>query len=519
MEEKYKNVRSKVYNTRVENFSYPEDFLEEMQDKDSFGVCFSGGGTRSASLSMGQMRALNKIGVLQKAKYMSGVSGGSWATLPFIYLDENISDETFLEQYLEPEQITVENLKTVNENSLAWAIANSYIFKTPKGMVEYNKHDLYSKIISRIFLAPFNIGDSFKFFTYNDKSRDEIVSQNTEQGLTSDDFYTVNKRNNRPYYFAGGTLRNGINARYQVEMSPLYVGINPYYPANIFNWSDIGGGYVQPHGFNTKVPNGFDSATNWVHSELGSKEKIFNLGEIIGTSGAAPAIFDLFPPGMFPSYSYWCHFDNPISQKDKIYDFADGGIIENLGIMPLLRRKVKKIILFINCETPITVDKKGKIVVSDSIPALFHAIPNNYLQLDFKDNIVFANQEDKYNLLVNDLYNKVNNGEPAIHVNSYKVTPQEFYNITESYDVDIMWVYNSKSQEWYNQLSDNVKSFIESENDQFSNFPYYKTFFQNSDIIRLSPEQVNLEANLSAWILNSNEALIKNFLNNDVPIV
>jgi hypothetical protein len=145
---------------------------------------------------------------------------------------------------------------------------------------------------------------------------------------------------------------------------------------------------------------------------------------------------------------------------------------------------------------------------------LFHPIKNNYFQIDFDDNVVFANQDDKYQILVSDLLGKISKGQPAIHTNTYTVTPQKFYNITESYDVDIMWVYNAGCSEWYNSLSDDVKKFISDNNNQFHNFPYYKTFLQNPpEIIDLSPEQVNLIADLSSWLLISNEKLIKDFLN------
>jgi hypothetical protein len=120
-------LSAEVYNTQEASFVFPEDQLEPLKGKESLGITFSGGGTRSASLSMGQLRALNNIGVLQRAKYMCGVSGGSWATVPFTFLDRAISDQTFLGAYAKPGEITLDMLKAVPKYSLTYAIVNSKI--------------------------------------------------------------------------------------------------------------------------------------------------------------------------------------------------------------------------------------------------------------------------------------------------------------------------------------------------------------------------------------------------------
>jgi hypothetical protein len=47
---------------------------------DSIGICVSGGGIRSASIALGALQALQKPGVLGKAKYLVSVSGGGYTT-------------------------------------------------------------------------------------------------------------------------------------------------------------------------------------------------------------------------------------------------------------------------------------------------------------------------------------------------------------------------------------------------------------------------------------------------------
>lgn len=59
-----------------------------LDKRDSFGIAFSGGGTRAASAALGQLRALTTLGWMKQVKYVSAVSGGSWTVVPYIYLPE-----------------------------------------------------------------------------------------------------------------------------------------------------------------------------------------------------------------------------------------------------------------------------------------------------------------------------------------------------------------------------------------------------------------------------------------------
>jgi hypothetical protein len=501
-------LSAEVYNTQEASFVFPEDQLESLKGKESLGITFSGGGTRSASLSMGQLRALNNIGVLQRAKYMCGVSGGSWATVPFTFLDRAISDQTFLGAYAKPGEITLDMLKAVPKYSLTYAIVNSKIGDKILRNIDLN-NGLFCNIVAQIFLKPFNLDNAKKFFTYNKQTLDAILSKNAKLGVK--DFYLVNPQNNRPYYIAGGTLLRPKLKRYQFEMSPLYVGVNNLFKnAGSGGKYDIGGGYVSAYGFNTDSPKSKEGAT--VEARLAKVNDRLNLGDVVGVSGAAPAEyaerFGLKNIG-FPKFKYWCNFNDPVKAQQKKYDFGDGGILENLGIMPLLKRKVQKIIVFVNGSTPITGG--GDKQISSSIPALFRPLKNVYGAKDFKDNIVFGNQLDKYNLLVSDLMEKIKNGHAPIHVNTYHVTKQPHYNITDEYDVKVMWVYNAPVADWENQLNIDVKYLLHNDN-MFKDFPYYKTFLENPpEIIQLRPEQANMAAHLSSWIIESNHDLFAGF--------
>src|SRR3954465_4153525 len=55
--------------------SFPETPF--LRDRSDVGVAFSGGGTRSATATTGQLRGLAANGWLDKVKYISAVSGGA----------------------------------------------------------------------------------------------------------------------------------------------------------------------------------------------------------------------------------------------------------------------------------------------------------------------------------------------------------------------------------------------------------------------------------------------------------
>ncbi len=57
------------------------------------GVCLSGGGTRALSAGMGQLRALDQLGLLENTQYLSCVSGGAWLGTAFTYYERGAKND------------------------------------------------------------------------------------------------------------------------------------------------------------------------------------------------------------------------------------------------------------------------------------------------------------------------------------------------------------------------------------------------------------------------------------------
>ena len=90
-------------------YNYPE--VDHVRPQ-STALCFSGGGSRSYIASLGYMRALSDMGLMDNVRYITGISGGSWASSVYTY-SQHASDEEFLGDIVPPENITRAGLKSM----------------------------------------------------------------------------------------------------------------------------------------------------------------------------------------------------------------------------------------------------------------------------------------------------------------------------------------------------------------------------------------------------------------------
>lgn len=92
-------------------YPIPADFPETeiLRSRASNAVAFTGGGSRSYLASLGYLAALNELR-LSNIRYMSGVSGGSWATVVYSYKQTDVDDAEFLGPIVGPADITMEKL-------------------------------------------------------------------------------------------------------------------------------------------------------------------------------------------------------------------------------------------------------------------------------------------------------------------------------------------------------------------------------------------------------------------------
>jgi hypothetical protein len=187
---------------------------------------------------------------------------------------------------------------------------------------------------------------------------------------------------------------------------------------------------------------------------------------------------------------------------------ADGGALDNTGLMALLQRQVKSIVVFINSEVP-TSKSNNKVIIDRDIAPLF-GVDNTELP----NNTVF--EASAYDDLLENLWetNKVNGGL-CLHRQSYTTLENNWFG-TPSYAVDILWVYNSPVEKWIQSLSKEMQKTVRYGVKGFgelSHFPNYKTIGEEFlHMVELTSAQVSCIADMHAWSIEQNSTIFNAML-------
>ena len=253
--------------------------------------------------------------------------------------------------------------------------------------------ELWPRAIGELVLAPFELGDSpQRYFTWTPGwlSRG-ILEENP--GLRASDFFAT--RPDRPYLITNSTLfyppnppaslevpvrpagaggpANPWEVGYQFESTPISAGIPPEFanagapaPGKLTS-ADLGGGWIDPFAMGSIAPTSVAADGRF---EVPTPANRFRLSDLAGLSSVAFVydVLDLahasgihYLDDMVPETLYWPVLRAAALPRNaaRPYLFGDGGNLENQGIMPLLRRNLKKVIAFVNTETQLSMSGNG----------------------------------------------------------------------------------------------------------------------------------------------------------------
>ena len=107
--------------------SFPELELPDLQAKPHSGIAFSGGGLRSYTSTLGYLRGLLDVNLLQQTRYITGVSGGAWASVVVSYYNPAAgphvpqNDSELLGWYYPPQLLDDQMLSYLSERSAHFA--------------------------------------------------------------------------------------------------------------------------------------------------------------------------------------------------------------------------------------------------------------------------------------------------------------------------------------------------------------------------------------------------------------
>jgi hypothetical protein len=173
---------------------------------------------------------------------------------------------------------------------------------------------------------------------------------------------------------------------------------------------------------------------------------------------------------------------------------GDGGFTDNLGLMPLLARQVKNIIVFIN--------GKNEIDENISLKSLFWPVAElDDSGGDRSMSVVF--HADEYETLKAGLFKAAESGPAVFCMTHREVLPNELYNIRGYATPRICWVYNRAVPAWQALLPKETQTLMK-ESRRFERFPWFRTFGENVPrVTRLTDDQVMMLAHLSYWNLTN----------------
>ena len=526
------DVRARVWLTDGPKAVYPEQTPQVAISPRSTGVCFSGGGTRSYTATVGQLRGLTAAGLIGQVGYLSAVSGGAWAAAPYTYYpagspsgDGVASDVDILGIHLDPEGLSMEALSQLEPQSLGFAATGDFSQALTQAREDprVDQDDVWTRAVGRTFLSPYDLYDPDHpvSFTLSDSTAAEIRDRHPSlQGLR---LHTVRDAAYRPYLIVHSALNwpgdesdlTRVNL-VGFEYSPLGVGS----AARVTLQSDrhpphiVGGGFVEPFAFGSDRAQSTPDADGLVTLTLPPEP--FTLADAIGASSAfSTAERDL---RMYPHARYWPPGGAGRPACSEV--FTDGGDIENYGLISLLRRQVKAVVVFINSMWPVSLDhdpSNGPRDLDDSPPVRREVDP--FLaplfgapSAQFPHNRVFP--EADYAMVVRGLQAAKRRGETVMTISHHLVQSNPWWGIEGGSEVSVCWCYNEQVDYWERRLPDGLRRLVhEGRAPQpvgpFAHFPHYRTRAQNpGTLVKLTSAQVNLLAHLSCWnVVQKRDAL------------
>ncbi|KLD72001.1 hypothetical protein [Xanthomonas pisi] len=490
------------------------------------GICLSGGGSRALSCALGQLRGLRYLGLLDKVAAISSVSGGTWANVLFSYLPESISDDDFLGPVmLDPSTLTLDVLGQMGDNNLGQVPYRLGTLPIVDELAEYRlskryaPSDMWQAVIGKLVLKDFGLwnpditGVDPRYFTGTTKYLAEGPLVRNPQ-LTKDDFYTVRDGRPLPIFNTSVFLNDSVGSDLVPFEANWFLGVR-----SVFNQPEqlgvIGGGLIESFAMGSDyfADTGGDEVT------VSVPPRAFSLNDIAGCSSMAPAEdFEekfLEISGLVPRYPYW-PVDDRASQPTQNYRFADGGNLENLGIMPLLARGVPRLLVFVNSDQGVNIDpESGETVVADDLPPLFGLQPfcdktRSYLAYADEQLCVDANGMFRHNqvfdtaafdALKQGLLAAKRSGGSLLVRQTLTVLANPWFNVPAQQSVEVLWVYNDLVRTWWKQLPDETQ--LELDLQSVDDFPLYGTVTQ----LHLSYTLVNALAHLSCWNLASDSTV------------
>lgn len=499
---------------------------------------------------MGYLAALRDLDLLRNVRYIGGISGGSWATITFTYLQNQTNDDVFLGRIVAPERIEYEKLK-IMDPSCARGYTNTNFTNVARQVFQqgltHTLADGWALATSDVYLAPINVSLNTRF-SWNNKTVADIKRRNPQ--LRDADF-TI-PVHDRPFPVIHITLvgpKEGApfipaTQNYtKLEVTPLYFGamkstaVQYTYHVHGPNRTIFTGGLVEPFAVawkggaapDTGLPDGASTGI----LDVPEPAEFLDLRYAIGASSYAVGTFfdSLLIPDLAKELSMQCDYWPPAASQPELTTMmvADGGAYENINLFSFLQRRVPKIVLFFITSVPLQPSDKWDVVrdpqsydhISDDLAAFFGAIDYSLPRYadrtyEYEQNQVFSLKD--FDRVALGLQAAQKEGRGIFYTANLTTVENQWWGIPAGLTCEITFAYLGRLSQWEARLSPEMRALVVPEENAtdlsvviqegpFAHFPHYPSVAAS-----VNYQQANLLADMAGWSILQHADLFQRML-------
>lgn len=546
------HLTAKAWDMEQPGAKWPELEIPEIANRPSTAICFSGGGSRAFLSAIGLIAGLKELDLMDQVQYITGVSGGFWAASVYVYSQLDISDDELLGKILPPEDLTLEALSDMNPRCTRSLVNNSLVKECLKNLFEEqakNLDKIWIDSVSKIFLEPMGI-EKGTFFSLNQATVDDIKKRNPQ--LESEKFL-IPRFESRPFLIGASSLMGPVElaplyfekTEFTIlEYTPLYIGEShiknmTYYSISVDEHGRKHeqlsvGGYVESFAFGLGAPSKgtCETAEDSIKVPYSKETEPFSLANAVGTSSnAVEGFFTVLPlPEFVQVFGSRVNYWSPVLEtpSNKNFFVGDGGSLENVQLIGMLKRRVKNIVLVISSEYPLRSQKQWNPFsrkpnfddIDFTIPGFFGIDTKSPFQIGYDSgkNQVF-NKADFPRVVVQ-MQEALDLGNGIVVTTELVTVANDYWGIPAGIKSNITWVMLSRAFNWENKLPKEVRNLvipkyypddpsITPSHGEFANFPHFSTLTQ----VQLGSRQSNLLSNLVGWVIKENSGIFRDIFN------
>jgi hypothetical protein len=533
------DAKAKIYDINPNsNISFPELDVNLVHsrkfDPNGVSIALNAGSTRATTAGIGYVLGLLDIPIgdtnaFIASNYFSTASGGSWFAGPYFFGKQanNLTDEQILGKPIPLEMINELTLNTYNYDKKTFLPQTYYNSFTFLKLVESTLTSLPDKIWinfnGKLFLESYNINN--KIVALNEYYANELKINNPnikDVIIPPPDF---------PYWISNGSLLyppivdKGLT---NFAMTAMYAGfLQVLGDGN----EKVGGNLIETFAYGCKIPSTeeLEKPDILKNVKIPVNQGYFTLDDMIGISSANFG-YETYTISQYPSsnlilknldklnptYDLWCSENPNITNQAQ---YVDGYLsTSGSGIVPLVARKVKKILSFL---TPGPIidefipDLDNDDVIGATIAPLYGQ-GNNTPPYTSDPNSVQIFESKYFEDFKIQLVNKVQSNGPVYIRQKLNVLPNYQNGVSGNYEVDILYIILRSNTSFNSQLPISISSQFSQFGSPLYNFPNYsEANFKFQGFLDYPKDKSNLLISYCYWCIQQTELkdIIKSFYN------